>query len=143
MQAHYRASIAPQDDLSELWKDVFLFHWKEESQHAILDELEWQARTASSTPAQRAAAVDDLISLVVAVDGILQAQAKADARYFVASVGDADSPKRIANRSTTHSSRRTAGSTSSPASWSRASRRSCSALVDERQMRASRTRSHR
>ncbi|MCK7501752.1 MAG: hypothetical protein MZW92_75960 [Comamonadaceae bacterium] len=25
----------------DLWKDVFLFHWKEESQHAILDELEW------------------------------------------------------------------------------------------------------
>ena len=27
--------------LSELFKDVFLFHWREESQHAILDELEW------------------------------------------------------------------------------------------------------
>src|SRR5258706_6951057 len=39
-QAHYRQSIEPDGELSELWSDVFLFHWKEESQHAILDELE-------------------------------------------------------------------------------------------------------
>jgi hypothetical protein len=37
-QAHYRSSIEPDANLSELYKDVFLFHWKEESQHAILDE---------------------------------------------------------------------------------------------------------
>ena len=39
-QAHYRASIAAEADICELWRDVFLFHWKEESQHAVLDELE-------------------------------------------------------------------------------------------------------
>ena len=81
-QAHYRQSIEPDADLSELWKDVFLFHWKEESQHAILDELEWQREDAKLTPEQRDAAVSDLIDLVGAVDGILQVQAKADADYF-------------------------------------------------------------
>ena len=40
-QAHYRQSIEPDAALSPLFKDIFLFHWKEESQHAILDELEW------------------------------------------------------------------------------------------------------
>ncbi len=45
-QAHYRASIAPHDDLCGLWKDVFLFHWREESQHAILDEMELVAEDA-------------------------------------------------------------------------------------------------
>ena len=45
-QAHYRSSIDPDPNLSELWKDVFLFHWKEESQHAILDELEWRGEHA-------------------------------------------------------------------------------------------------
>src|SRR5215510_1786430 len=40
-QMHYRQSIEPDENLSPLFKDVFLFHWKEESQHAILDELEW------------------------------------------------------------------------------------------------------
>jgi hypothetical protein len=82
-QAHYRASIAPQDDLSELWKDVFLFHWKEESQHAILDELELISEDRKLDAAQRSAAVDDLIALVGAVDGMLQPQAKADAHYFM------------------------------------------------------------
>ena len=42
-----RAS-SPTAELSELWKDVFLFHWKEESQHAILDELEWQREDATA-----------------------------------------------------------------------------------------------
>jgi hypothetical protein len=83
VQAHYRASIAPQDDLSELWKDVFLFHWKEESQHAILDEIELISEDRKLNSAQRSAAVDDLIALVGAVDGILQAQAQADASYFI------------------------------------------------------------
>jgi hypothetical protein len=82
-QAHYRKSIEPDSDLSELWKDVFLFHWKEESQHAILDELEWRREDAKLTPAQRDQAVSDLIDLVAAVDGILQLQAAADTDYFM------------------------------------------------------------
>lgn len=86
-QAHYRASIEPDANLSELWKDVFLFHWKEESQHAILDEMELRREDAMLDPAARDAAVDALISLVGAVDGILQTQAKADARYFGDIVG--------------------------------------------------------
>jgi len=82
-QAHYRASIEGQAHLCPLWKDVFLYHWKEESQHAILDELELLAEDRKLTPAERDAAVDQLIALVGAVDGILQAQARADADYFI------------------------------------------------------------
>ena len=83
-QAHYRASIGAADDLSPLFKDVFLHHWKEESQHAIIDELEW-AREDAKLPsdAARDAAVDDLIALVGGVDGIVQAQAAADAGWFL------------------------------------------------------------
>jgi hypothetical protein len=80
---HYRQSIEPDAELSELWKDVFLFHMKEESQHAILDELEWQRENARLTPEERDAAVTDLIELVAAVDGILQVQAGADTDYFL------------------------------------------------------------
>ena len=86
-QAHYRCSIQPEDNLSELWKDVFLFHWREESQHAILDELEWRRENARLSTSERDAAVDDLIALVGAVDGILQTQAQADADYFARIVG--------------------------------------------------------
>jgi len=82
-QAHYRQSIDPDGELSELYKDVFLFHWKEESQHAILDELEWQREDAKLTDPQREQAVTDLIELVGAVDGILQMQSGADVDYFL------------------------------------------------------------
>ena len=82
-QSHYRSSIEPDARLSELYKDVFLYHWKEESQHAILDELEWRREDANLSAAERDRAVDDLIALVGAVDGLLQAQATADAEYFL------------------------------------------------------------
>jgi hypothetical protein len=85
--AHYRESIEPEAELCELWKDVFLFHWKEESQHAILDELEWKAEDAWLAPGERDAAVDDLIALVGAVDATVKVQAEADADYFLARAG--------------------------------------------------------
>jgi hypothetical protein len=88
-QLHYRQSIDPDPQLSELFKDVFLYHWKEESQHAILDELEWVRHDAEQTADKRDRAVDEFIELVAAVDGILQAQAKADAGYFAAKCGRA------------------------------------------------------
>ena len=82
-QAHYRSSIEPDANLSELYKDVFFFHWREESQHAILDELEWRRENANLSAAERDSAVDDLIALVAAVDGLLQIQAGADADHFM------------------------------------------------------------
>ena len=81
-QAHYKHTIEPDAELSALYKDVFLFHWREESQHAILDELEWRREDERLSDEERDRAVDDLIDLVVAVDGILQAQSEADANYF-------------------------------------------------------------
>jgi len=83
-QVHYRESIAMDANLSPLFRDVFLFHWKEESQHAILDELEWMREDERLDDAARDRAVDELIGLVGAVDGILQAQSAADAAYFIA-----------------------------------------------------------
>jgi len=82
-QVHYKKSIEPDSSLSPLWKDVFLHHWQEESQHAIIDELEWRREDARLTATERDGAVNDLIELVAGVDGILQAQARADAEYFI------------------------------------------------------------
>jgi hypothetical protein len=94
-QAHYRSSIDPETDICPLWKDVFLFHWREESQHAILDELEWKHEDARIDAAARDRAVDELIGLVGAIDGILQMQAKADAVYFVRAAGRAFSDREV------------------------------------------------
>jgi hypothetical protein len=82
VQLHYRQSIEPDSELSDLFKDVFLFHWKDEAQHAILDELELKRHDATLSPEERQRGVGEFIELVVAVDSILQAQAKADTAYF-------------------------------------------------------------
>ena len=83
---HYRQSIDKDPDVSELWKDVFLFHMKEESQHAIIDELEWRREDAKLDFDQRDIAVTELIELVGAVDGLLQLQAESDAQYFMRNI---------------------------------------------------------
>jgi hypothetical protein len=86
-QMHYRQSIEPEENLSPLFKDVFLYHWKEESQHAILDELEWIRCDRKMSTQGRDKAVDEFIELVVAVDGILRLQAADDSRYFAETCG--------------------------------------------------------
>ncbi len=86
-QAHYRESIDPDEDLSPLYRDIFLYHWREESQHALLDELEWRREDARLSPAEREAAVDAFIGLVGAMDAIVARQAEADAHYFQLAAG--------------------------------------------------------
>jgi P-aminobenzoate N-oxygenase AurF len=84
VQSHYDESIAPREELCPVVKDVFMYHWKDECQHVMLDELEWAAEHARLSPSEHEIAVDDFIALVVAVDGILQAQSASDSSYFVA-----------------------------------------------------------
>ena len=93
--AHYHASIDADTGLSELYKDVFLFHAREESQHAILDELEWRRENANLSATERDVAVDDLIALVGAVDGLLQMQAAADTDYFLGICGRSFSAREV------------------------------------------------
>jgi hypothetical protein len=95
VQAHYVESIQPDASVSPLFKDVFLYHWKDESQHVILDELEWTRVDRMLGPGDRDRAVDDLIALVGAVDGICQAQAGADVAYFRAIAGGSYSDEQV------------------------------------------------
>jgi len=83
VQSHYEQSIDGDQSLSPLFRDIFRYHWQEECQHAILDELEWRRLHASLTAEERDQGVTDLIDLVGAVDGIVQAQAAVDAAYFL------------------------------------------------------------
>ena len=86
-QLHYRSSIEPDQNISPLFKDVFRYHWLEESQHAIMDELEWRRLDKTLSGEARDRAVDEFIELVGAVDGILKVQAKADGEYFARTCG--------------------------------------------------------
>jgi hypothetical protein len=96
-QVHCRESIEPDGELSPLFKDVFFFHWKEEAQHAILDELEWRRIDTATSAAARDAGVDDLIALIAGIDGMLQAQAKADSDYFLGACGSSFTAAERAN----------------------------------------------
>ena len=82
-QEHYKQSIEPEENLSELYKDIFLFHWKEETTHAMMDELEWPREDSKISDEERDRAVDELIAVVEDVDGILQNQSAADVDYFL------------------------------------------------------------
>ena len=48
-----------------------------------MDELEWPREDSKRTPEERDRAVDELIGLVGAVDGILQVQSAEDVNYFL------------------------------------------------------------
>jgi len=86
VQAHYAESIAPNEQLCPLFKDVFKYHWRDECQHVVLDELEWKDEHSRLSPLERDQGVTDLIALVAAVDGILQAQSASDADYFIRNI---------------------------------------------------------
>jgi hypothetical protein len=86
-QTHYKESIEPDENLSGLYKDLFLFHWKEEVTHALMDEMEWPIEDQKLTPEERERSVTELIELVADVDGILQTQAVGDVEYFSRNCG--------------------------------------------------------
>jgi len=82
-QVHYRESIERDEALSDLYRDVFRYHWLEECQHAVIDEIEWKRADDLLTGVEREQGVEDLIALIRTLDGILRSQAAADAGYFM------------------------------------------------------------
>ncbi|MBK8977698.1 MAG: diiron oxygenase [Planctomycetes bacterium] len=77
-QRHYRECFVEDATLDPFVRHVFKMHWLEESQHARMDHLETLRVFTASDDAERDRAVDDLIDLVAAVDGLLQMQAGFD-----------------------------------------------------------------
>jgi hypothetical protein len=77
-QLHYVASFKDNDSLDPLTKQIFKSHWLEESQHARMDHLETLRAFGSMSDASKEQAIDELIGLVGAVDGLLQKQSGLD-----------------------------------------------------------------
>jgi hypothetical protein len=80
-QAHYRHSLDAADSLCPLWHDVFFFHWKEASQHAVLIELAWREAHERGDAAQREAAVAELAAVFDELAVGVERQAAADAQF--------------------------------------------------------------
>ena len=92
-QLHYLTCFKDDDSLDGFTKHIFKSHWLEESQHARMDHLETLRAFATMPDAEKDMAIDDLIELVGAVDGLLQQQSRMDAdnlqRYLGRSLGQA------------------------------------------------------
>lgn len=73
-QFHYVSAMKDDGSLDAFTKRIFKAHWQEESQHARMDYLEVARAFEKMTPAETDVAIDDLIDLVGAVDGLLQQQ---------------------------------------------------------------------
>jgi hypothetical protein len=75
---HYLEAIKDDAQLDPFTQSIFKAHWQEESQHAQLDHLETVRAFAGMDAAERERAVDELIELVAAVDGLLKQQVEHD-----------------------------------------------------------------
>ena len=77
-QLHYLTCMKDNESIDPFTRHIFKCHWLEESQHARMDHLETLRAFQAMSPAEKDQAIDELIELVGAVDGLLQLQAKLD-----------------------------------------------------------------
>ena len=77
-QQHYLCCFESDDSLDPFTKHIFKSHWLEEAQHARMDHLETLRAFRAMSVAERDRAIDDLIELLSAMDGLLQTQAQLD-----------------------------------------------------------------
>jgi hypothetical protein len=91
-QLHYQEHVRHDGQLDELFRDILRFHWIDEARHARLDTLLIDEIAAETNPAQVEQALDSLLDLGGAVDGLLDQQIELDL----------DSLQRAANRTLNH-----------------------------------------
>lgn len=77
-QLHYLTCFKDNEALDPFTRHIFKSHWLEESQHARMDHLETLRAFTGIADEDRQMAIEDLIELVGAVDGLLQQQAGLD-----------------------------------------------------------------
>lgn len=77
-QLHYLTCFKDDESLDPFTRHIFKSHWLEESQHARMDHLETLRAFRGMPEAEKDRAIDDLIALVGAVDGLLETQARLD-----------------------------------------------------------------
>jgi len=77
-QLHYKEHVQDDRDLDTLFRDILKFHWIDEAQHAKADSLLIEEVAGQLTPEQREQAIDELLELGTAVDGLLANQVEMD-----------------------------------------------------------------
>jgi hypothetical protein len=77
-QLHYLEHVKERRDLDPLFQDLLRHHWMDEAQHAKIDSLLISELCDEVSTADREKAVDELLELGGAVDGLLSQQADLD-----------------------------------------------------------------
>ena len=77
-QLHDIEHVRDRGELDELFRDILRFHWIDESRHARMDSLLIDEVAGELTAEQREQAIDELLELGGAVDGLLAQQVELD-----------------------------------------------------------------
>jgi P-aminobenzoate N-oxygenase AurF len=77
-QLHYVEHVRDRAELDELFRDILRFHWIDESRHARMDSLLIDEVASALTAEQREQAIDQLLELGGAIDGLLAQQVELD-----------------------------------------------------------------
>lgn len=77
-QQHYLEHVRDAKELDGLFRDILKFHWIDESQHAKADSLLIDEVANELSASEREAAVDELLELGMAIDGLLAQQIEMD-----------------------------------------------------------------
>ncbi len=77
-QLHYLEHVRDDEELDELFRDILKFHWIDESQHAKADSLLMDEFAGELSAEEREGAIDELLELGMAIDGLLAQQIDMD-----------------------------------------------------------------
>jgi hypothetical protein len=86
-QSHYVEHIRDEQELDPLIRDILKFHWIDESRHARLDSLLVGEVARDLDADARERAIDELLELGGAVDGLLAQQLDLDIDALERSIG--------------------------------------------------------
>jgi len=86
-QTHYIEHMKDRGELDPLFRDLIRYHWMDEAQHAKIDSLLIDEITREIGEEDREKAVDELLELGGAIDGLLSQQADLDLGTLERAVG--------------------------------------------------------
>lgn len=86
-QTHYVEHVKDRRDLDPLFRDLVRYHWMDEAQHAKIDSLLIDEITREIGAEEREKAVDELLELGGAIDGLLSQQADLDLASLERAIG--------------------------------------------------------
>jgi len=74
VQVHYTEHVLDKVELDGLFRDLLKYHWLDEAQHAKMDTMLIAEMVEGTSLAGREAAIDEVLELGGAIDGLLQQQ---------------------------------------------------------------------